>query len=78
MKGMNEERQERNWNHSLLISVVLLMLPLLYFLSSGPAIYLMNRGYISKDGNLYAPLQWACDHCEPFHQAVKWYLRLFL
>jgi hypothetical protein len=75
---MSEDRQERNWNHSLLISVVLLMLPLLYFLSSGPAIYLMNRGYMSHDTFIliYRPIGWATK-ISWLDTVIQWYSHLW-
>ena len=63
----------------ILVGVLLLLvlLPVLYILSVGPMIWLADHDYISKDGNAYAPLQWACDGCEPFNKAVNWYMRFF-
>jgi hypothetical protein len=57
--------------------LLLLLVPVLYALSVGPVIWLATHGYISKDGNYYAPIQWVCDHCEPFDQAMDWYIGLF-
>jgi len=54
---------------------LLVVLPLLYVLSCGPAAWLVTRGYASAETAdvIYAPLNCACENCEPFGLAVYWY-----
>ena len=56
----------------------LLLLPILYVLSAGPAVYLQTRQYIEiRRGNaidkFYYPLTWAEMNCKPFRTLMSWY-----
>jgi hypothetical protein len=79
MGSVSEERKGERGIGPLVFAaiVIVLALPALYVLSVGPMIWLANHDYISKEGNLYSPLQWGRDHCEPFNRAVSWYMGLF-
>ena len=52
----------------------------LYALSIGPALYLLNAGFIPKKPveTFYAPLVWAAEHCEALDYALKRYIALWL
>jgi len=58
---------------------LLALLPILYVLSSGPAVGLVARDYISQDTIevVYSPLDFVCQRCTPFEQAMSWYVDLF-
>jgi hypothetical protein len=65
----------------LLVSM-LLVLPILYALSAGPAVYLQTREYIEiSRGNaidrFYYPLTWGEMHCKPFGDLMRWYAQLW-
>jgi hypothetical protein len=58
----------------------LIALPAIYVLSSGPANWLSNRGYIDFDAlmGVYDPLDTICDKNEAVSEFYSWYLRLFI
>ena len=60
------------------IAALLLAVPVLYFLSVGPAIWLDYHDYMSRGGTFYAPLQWVAERSEPFNRALHWYMGLFV
>ena len=64
----------------LVIGIVVLILPLLYVLSIGPACRLCNDGYLDVQLYLtiYAPVLWPCEHLPAYEQAHDRYLRLWL
>jgi hypothetical protein len=51
------------------IGWVLIAALVLYPLSMGPAWRAAPA--------IYAPVVWASEHCEPFHEAMNWYLRFW-
>jgi hypothetical protein len=54
--------------------VLVVLLPVAYVLSDGPAIWLEIHGYIHPNAyeTFYAPLIWACGW-SPFEEALVWY-----
>lgn len=58
---------------------VLVLLPLLYILSAGPAIGLMSRGYLSEPATMavYSPIDFVCANCTPLSEGMCWYVDLF-
>lgn len=58
---------------------MLVLVPLLYILSAGPAIKLMSRGYISESAlmSVYFPLEYVSENCAPLGEGIGWYLDLF-
>ena len=61
---------------------LLVLLPILYVLSAGPAHWLWTRGYISgEEGSFqwvfYTPMRWTCENCKPFFQFIDWYESFF-
>ena len=58
--------------------IVLVLLPILYFLSIGPALWLTNREMISDSffKTVYAPLLWA-RQWKPFGEVLQRYVWLW-
>lgn len=58
---------------------MVVLVPLLYILSAGPAIKLMSRGYISESAlmSVYFPLEYVSENCAPLGEGIGWYLDLF-
>ncbi|MCI0359616.1 MAG: hypothetical protein L0211_14160 [Planctomycetaceae bacterium] len=75
---MDENPKQRGGCRSLIITAAILALPLLYFLSSGPAYLLADAGYLSADTYraIYSPLIQLCHVSPSFNEAWKHYLIL--
>jgi hypothetical protein len=73
------ERKESKPIGAVMMSVVLLLLPMLYVLSIGPAVWLLDRGAISKKllYTAYAPVDWLVHQNETFGDAMEWYCGLW-
>src|SRR5215467_159315 len=54
-----------------------IMLPLIYFLSTGPVVKLRQTGRISPGAvlTIYAPLIQLSQICPPLDNLLKWYVR---
>lgn len=61
------------------IGIVLVVLPMLYLLAFGPAVYLFESDVISEDTLLtaYAPVAWLVDKSETFGKFIEWYCWLW-
>jgi hypothetical protein len=61
------------------LAVGLVVVPILYVLSSGPAIWLGHKGVLPVEFILvvYSPIDWACDSSESFKRALEWYIDLW-
>jgi hypothetical protein len=62
--------------------IVLLVGPLLYVLSVGPAVWLYDRGTLGDGGRqaievIYLPLEWAASKTGAIAVPVDWYLDLW-
>ena len=80
---MDESRQSRLPIVAVLIAA-LALLSTLYVLSIGPVFLLVDHGYITLEStggrvlmHIYAPLEWLSAVCEPFKDAVTWYVKLW-
>ena len=80
MAGMEEREQKSRGAGCAIVGVVLILLPVLYILSAGPAFWLWGRGSLSDDAveMIYAPLYFASDHSEWANDAFSWYVGLWL
>ncbi len=76
---MDDERNESDSARKWLIVAPLFAMPVLYVLSTGPAVLLRDRGVITQDSFLcfYLPVAWAIQHLSYFHVALNFYLELW-
>jgi hypothetical protein len=79
MAGMDKRPQSRS-NGTAAIAIGLLLLPILYMLSVGPAIWLCNRGAITRRQlfTAYAPIAWIEGRNETFDGALDFYVKLWV
>ena len=79
---MEEKEKDRGGCSVIAIACVCLLplLPVLYVLSGGPAVWLLYHGYLSEESIafIYGPLNWAGTHCEPLELLVSWYDSFFI
>jgi len=63
-----------------MLAVALVVLPILYVLSSGPVIWLGVSGYVPLKlvDAFYEPLIWASDRSEAVERTSSWYYRLWV
>lgn len=81
------ERSESTWSGGSAAAfavaiVTLVILPLLYVASIGPAVWLADRGLISTDEDsgaalFYRPLEIVVEHCEPVEEGLELYVSLW-
>lgn len=59
--------------------MITVMLPVLYVLSLGPVIMMIERGGMSTEfwQWFYAPLEWLCEHVDFIRTFVEWYVSLW-
>ena len=73
----NKEKSPRGPVAAVVAIVLVLMLPLLYILSSAPvALFYENRQAPAWLHTFYWPLAWVINHIEIAETAFDWYLRL--
>jgi hypothetical protein len=65
---------------ALTAAIGLIVLPLLYVLSMGPAWRAHKAGAITLDAYFaaYYPLHWLCDMSPDFSGAIDWYIKLWV
>lgn len=61
---------------ALVVAVLLVLLPVLYVLSIGPADYLVRSDYLDAETSraFYGPLVWLYNSYEPIQPLLEWYL----
>ncbi len=76
---MGDESKERNWAIPVVIAVGLVLVPALYVLSTGPALWLENHGYLAVGvvGTVYHPIALASESFETIDSALVWYWRFW-
>jgi hypothetical protein len=62
--------------------VVVVLALVLYVLSSGPAIWALERGYLPNSAEpvaalFYYPLKWLSDQSPTFYEWLYWWARLW-
>ena len=68
------EKKKGGWAGVAILALVLL--PVLYVLSVGPAYRIAFSGeydYVSWLDDFYAPLWWAARHSDPIQRVMLWY-----
>ena len=75
---MSERDEKRGGLGCAITGIVLILLPVLYVLSIGPAAWLDDRspGGIYVLRAAYAPLLYIMEHCRPVGEAIDWYIEL--
>jgi hypothetical protein len=78
MKPLPDKQSDRRRTMLVVCAILLIALPVIYFLSVGPALWLTNRGYISEAHfkTAYAPLLWAREW-KPFGEVLQRYVWLW-
>jgi len=77
--GMSE-RDEKRGGLGCVIGLVLgvLFLPVLYFLSIGPAAWLIkSNDFFRWIGVIYYPMELLGEVCGPFDAGIRWYIDLW-
>jgi hypothetical protein len=76
-----DRERESSWSWAAVILTVMVLLPVLYLISSGPIEWLMARGYVSYSNPLvkafYFPGEFLMKVCPPLNDFVRWYLSLW-
>jgi hypothetical protein len=75
MSRPDSERRSK-WP-AVVLGVFLLLLPVLYILSVGPAFWLMDE-QLQPYAVIYTPLFRAADSSRTFERLLFWYLSLFI
>ena len=59
--------------------MITVMLPVLYVLSLGPVIMMVERGGMAPDfwARFYWPLEWLHEHVEFVRPLLDWYIKLW-
>lgn len=61
-----------------LVAAAILLLPVTYVLSVGPAVWLFDHGFLGEwAGVIYAPLEYLHSHCKPAAGVLDWYVELW-
>jgi hypothetical protein len=79
--GMEEKREKRGGAGAItLVGAILVLLPILYFLSAGPIIWLAWKDCLPLRPVMffYSPLHDLGQHCEPFGRLIFGYESLFV
>lgn len=79
IRGMEDEGKERSWSVPTIIALALIFVAVLYVLSTGPALWLENHGYLAVGvmGTVYFPITLACESSETIDSALVWYWRFW-
>jgi len=84
MSQPKPESRRRSGGRAVVVAAVLLLaLPVLYFLSIGPAAWLVVNGYLpdAVDDALdafYIPIAWLVDHSEFCRNVIAAYMSLWI
>ena len=82
MAGMEDEREKQGGASAAIYSIVtvLVVLPILYAISSGPAFYLFRlAGLPTRTWDaVYMPIRVVAVFFPPFNRFLVWYVNLWL
>jgi hypothetical protein len=78
MDRKDEKRSSAVWIIGTVV-VLLIVLPLFYALSLGPAVYFYETGIISEETllTLYAPIHWLAHKSKILEAFIEWYCWLW-
>ena len=76
---MSERDEKRGGSGCAITGVVLILLPVLYVLSIGPAVWLAIHDYLSFDAFdfIYSPVHFLAERSDWFAFAADWYQSFF-
>ncbi len=76
---MGRNERSRKSNSAAIAAIVLLLLPLLYVLSLGPAVMIYVGSGVGGDflDVFYYPLEWLRDNT-PLEKPLEWYVDLWI
>jgi hypothetical protein len=75
---MTSMERERKSGMAAAVAVLLLLLPLLYLLSAGPAVWLHRTNFLSERAFVvYLPIEWAAEISPQFAAVVSLYVDLW-
>ena len=79
---MDSKSNERSSSGASVVAVVLLigllLLPVGYVLSLGPAVWMHDRGWLPDSvGIVYWPLIMLCKYSSTFEEMMNWYVELW-
>jgi hypothetical protein len=61
----------------VLTAVAILLLPLAYVFSVGPAVWLSDHGYLNEwTAVIYAPVEYLYEHSKSATDVLDWYIEL--
>ena len=81
MAGMKEREDKRSsWGCAIGLVAMLLLLPILYVLSFGPAYAIAVRFPATKDflATVYRPVVYVGEHFEPVRGVFDWYMEFWM
>jgi len=75
----NPVKHERHFAALAVVLCVVIGLPVLYVLSNGPAVWLVQHSYLSTESYtaIYSPIDWACSGSVTANAILQWYLELW-
>ena len=74
----NDQQQRPRSSPAVWLALTVLLLPFAYVLSTGPAVWLHNHGYIPGEvGWIYLPLEYINDNVQFVESFFNWYIALW-
>ena len=74
------DTHERRFPTLAVVLCVVIVLPVIYVLSYGPALWLATHAYLSGDSFnfVYCPIEWSCRHSVTVSAFIGWYESLWV
>jgi hypothetical protein len=75
-----EESRKSGGAAVVFVILALIALPILYVLSLGPAVWLMEHNYLDRDlaRHIYYPLIFVAESIPLVRSVMQWYMELFV